>query len=315
MKPWLAQYQRHLSAQIRRNTLPHALLFSGVDGAGQEELAIWLVQVILCCSKNMNTDVIDEILEPCHQCKHCQLFAHQNYPDHKTIEPEKQNLGVDSIRSVSQFFEKTAHIGEAKTALIRQAETLTISAANALLKTLEEPTKNSFIILTTRQRDILLPTIISRCQKVDIRPPSGEALSNNYGLNSHDRFVNLNHLPELTDKKLADEYKNFCENTCQYLCYYRNRSDLLAQLNTHQYAMKWLDKCIVDVIREQWSWDVAKTVPVDISSQLNKETLWQIYNVVQVANKNLHTIVQINKAMFYEKLLADIAFIIRNVKE
>lgn len=311
MKPWLAQYQRHLSAQIRRNTLPHALLFSGVDGAGQEELAIWLIQVVLCCAKNVN----NEIIEPCQQCKHCQLFAHQNYPDHKTIAPEKQNLGVDSIRAVSQFFEKTAHIGDAKTALILQAETMTVSAANALLKTLEEPTQNSFIILTTKQRDILLPTIISRCQKIDIRPPSGEALLNSYGTKVHDRFVNLNHLPELSDHNLADEYMSFCKNTYQYLCYYRNRNELLAQLNSHQHAMKWLDKCIVDVIRGQWSWDVKMTTTEDFPSQLTKETLWQIYNVVQVAHKNLHTIVQINKAMLYEKLLADIAFIIRNVEE
>ena len=140
MKTWLLSVQQQLSRQVLSNKLPHALLFSGVSGAGQEELARWLINVLLCQTLSNEKIAEQSIIQACGHCKTCQLFASDSYPDHLTIVNEKATIGVDSIRKLSQFFEKTAHIGIAKSALINHADTMTVSAANALLKTLEEPT-------------------------------------------------------------------------------------------------------------------------------------------------------------------------------
>ena len=79
-------------------------------------------------------------------------------------------------RVCNRFLQTTAHIGKFKTVLIENAQTMTQAAANALLKTLEEPTANSIIILVTNDIEMLLPTIVSRCRVLNIRPNVGQAL-------------------------------------------------------------------------------------------------------------------------------------------
>lgn len=317
MKPWLEKTQRQLSRQYRDNILPHAILLSGVHGAGHEELGFWLVNIILCDSVIYQQDNAHNngLVMPCQKCKHCQLLASNNYPDHITLSTDKNSLGVDSVRKISQFFEKTAHLGHAKTALIIDADLMTVSAANALLKTLEEPTPNSFIILTTEQRETLLPTIISRCRKIDIRPPVGQALLESCELQGNDKFINLSHFPELNNREIGDDFERFSENFQQYLCYHSKRKEVLSQLNDNKNAFRWLEKIIVDGIRGQWGWYTNSSLLKETSTSFNKNTLWQAYNLVQTANKKLHTLAQVNKPLFNEKLLADIAFLLREVEE
>ena len=110
MKTWLVTIQQQLSRQLRDNKLPHALLFSGVEGAGQEEIAQWLINVLLCQNVKLNhvsgegnSNEVENnnssdsqqapfILEPCGQCKTCKLFAKNSYPDHLTIISDKKIL-------------------------------------------------------------------------------------------------------------------------------------------------------------------------------------------------------------------------------
>ena len=174
MKPWLIEPQKLLSRQINNNCLPHAILISGVDGSGKQELAQWLIKVLVCQSPVRQQE--SQLLHACGQCKTCLLHQSKTYPDHIHVESQTKTIGIDEIRLASRFLEKTAHIGINKTVLIPKAEKMTVAAANALLKTLEEPTDNSVIVLLSCDATSLLPTIISRCRLFNIRPPVGDAL-------------------------------------------------------------------------------------------------------------------------------------------
>lgn len=339
MQKWLEDNQQQISRQIRHNKLPHALLLSGVKGSGYEELASWLINVLLCqqChreptqKKTDNLEHTNSILKPCGQCKRCKLFVSGNYPDHLTLSTDKTTIGVDEVRNLSRFFEKTAHIGKVKTALVIQADRMTSAAANALLKTLEEPTSNSYIILTTDRAETFLPTIISRCQQVEIRPPVGEKLiaafaakdsqQQNQSLQDHnnkqkmDTFINLSHNSELLDSDIAEAFELFRKHIKQYLYYQQGRKDLLKVLIDDDNAMRWLERSIVDLMREQWSWQPCEIHEEDNSKgMLNKEQLWQIYHLIKKANIKLKTLVQVNRQFLSEKLLVDITSIINMTK-
>ena len=312
MNTWLLNIQQQLSRQILASKLPHALLFAGVPNAGQENLADWLINVLLCQALHQeNVGHEQVIIQPCGQCKTCKLFLSSSYPDHLSIISDKSIIGVDAIRKLSQFFEKTAHIGQAKTALVNHADHMTISAANALLKTLEEPTSNSFIILTTDRSDLLLPTIISRCQRIEVRPPVGEKLLAEFNQQGDDVFVNLSHLNELSDSDAAHAYNEFRTHFMQYLTKHRNRNEVLVTLAQHTDGYRWLEKILVDLMREQSGW---QTVESDntLAQIPDKQQLWHIYNLAQTANTKLKTLVQVNRQFLSEKLLADISFAIRN---
>tara|TARA_R110000744_G_scaffold109500_1_gene206896 strand:+ start:8513 stop:9505 length:993 start_codon:yes stop_codon:yes gene_type:complete len=323
MKTWLLALQQQLSRQIREKKLPHALLISGVDGAGQQDIAQWLIKVLLChsvkqdlndnlsqLSKNESTET-PSILQACGFCKTCKLYAKDSYPDHLTVVSDKKTIGVELIRSLSHFFEKTAHIGLVKTALVNHADTMTISAANALLKTLEEPTADSFIILTTHSSDLLLPTIISRCHEFEIRPPVGKALLVEYGQQGDDAFVNLSHLSELSDDSTAIAFVTFRDKVKDYLFAHQHRADILAILVEHHDGFRWLEKVLVNLMRQQWGWPTAGSVDEQVNV-INKQQLWHVYNLVQVANGQLKTLVQINRQFLSEKLLADISAVLLN---
>ena len=328
MKTWLATIQQQLSRQFRDNKLPHALLFSGVEGAGQEEIAQWLINVLLCQSIKLNAeskiDKANEVgqqnsgkskqapfmLEPCGHCKTCKLYANSSYPDHLTIVSDKKNIGVELIRDLSHFFEKTAHIGFMKTALVNQADTMTISAANALLKTLEEPTANSFIILTTHNSDLLLPTIISRCHEFEVRPPVGKALLAEFGQQGNDPFVNLSHFNELSDQEAAVAFVAFRDKVNQYLFAHQYRADILTTLVESQDGYRWLEKIIVNLMRHQYGWPTLASK--NEQAVINQQQLWDMYNLVQQANGKLKTVVQVNKQFLCEKLLADITAVVQN---
>ncbi|ASP49589.1 hypothetical protein [Cognaticolwellia beringensis] len=323
MKTWLLALQQQLSRQIREKKLPHALLISGVDGAGQQDIAQWLIKVLLCdsvkqdlndnisqLSKNESSEA-PLILQPCGFCKTCKLYAKDSYPDHLTVVSDKKTIGVELIRSLSHFFEKTAHIGLVKTALVNHADTMTISAANALLKTLEEPTSDSFIILTTHSSDLLLPTIISRCHEFEIRPPVGKALLAEYGQQGDDAFVNLSHLNELSDDSTAIAFVTFRDKVKDYLFAHQHRADILAILVEHHDGFRWLEKILVNLMRQQWGWPTAESTDEQVNV-INKQQLWRVYNLVQVANGQLKTLVQINRQFLSEKLLADISVVLQS---
>ncbi len=316
MKPWLTEQQILLSNQIIDNRLPHAILISGVEGAGKQELAQWLIKNLLCQQPIKQQE--NNILQACGQCKTCQLYQSETYPDHITVVSKTKSIGVDDIRLVSRFLEKTAHIGLNKTVLIPLAEKMTVAAANALLKTLEEPTDNSTIVLLSSDADNLLPTIISRCRLFTIRPPVGSELLAGLGKlsnlanmsdtqNSADPFINLTHLPELSDQNKQQVFIEFQAAFFSYLDTQQAKS--LKLVAEQPEALRWLEKILVNLMRCQYNWaslELSDNIAQNLEQKLKPDTLWLIYQVIVKTNKQIKTYSQANSAFSMEKLLVDI---------
>lgn len=161
--PWLADYQTGFVNQIHKRNVHHGILLSGQDGIGLESLAEWMAATLLCQDPTNSG--------PCGQCQGCSLIGAQTHPDLHLIESEKQ-VGVDAIRQGITKLAGTAQLKGNKVLVIQGADTMTEAAANALLKTLEEPTPQTYIVLVSVNSHKLLPTIKSRCDKRNFAHPS-----------------------------------------------------------------------------------------------------------------------------------------------
>lgn len=169
--PWHQGVWSQLQQASKANRMPHALLLHGVEGLGKFELAKWLAYSLLCeiSSRGAATE-----LQPCTQCASCKLFIAGSHPDFVLITPEedKTQISVEQIRDASDKLTKTSGRMGYRVAIVEPAHQLTTAAANALLKTLEEPGARTAIILVTSQRGAMLPTIRSRCQQLGVTIPS-----------------------------------------------------------------------------------------------------------------------------------------------
>ncbi len=168
--PWLLDEGAALLSRSSSGRLPHALLLSGVDGIGKRAFAQWLSESLLCREPNrsMQTGVR---LGACGECESCRQLLADSHPDYKKLVPEGANaaIKVDPIRALVEWLQLTASQGSYRIALLEQADTLNRSAANSLLKTLEEPSDHAVLILSATKLGALPATIRSRCQKITLK--------------------------------------------------------------------------------------------------------------------------------------------------
>ncbi|GAA0344780.1 DNA polymerase III subunit delta' [Bowmanella denitrificans] len=154
--PWFDTLFQQLTDRARHARLHHALLMLGPKGLGKTALARDFGAYLLCQNPRS---------ERCGQCQACHLVDAGSHPDLHQIQSEKQ-IGVDDIRSAIEKLSGKSQLRGAKVLVIHQADSMTESAANALLKTLEEPTPQTYMLLTASSAQRLLPTIKSRCEKL-----------------------------------------------------------------------------------------------------------------------------------------------------
>jgi len=173
--PWQQLSWQHLVQRYRNGQLPHAVLFTGAEGLGKLHLAQSFARWSLC-SQNYNPQEIRDFQPPCGQCKPCQLMKAGTHPDYLEVLPEAEGkqIPIDTIRSMSQFLSLKSQYAPLQIVVISPAEAMNKFAANSLLKTLEEPTPGSLLILVSSQPSRLLPTIRSRCQSMQFRIPERE---------------------------------------------------------------------------------------------------------------------------------------------
>jgi DNA polymerase III delta prime subunit len=188
-----------------QDRVPPVLLISGPAGIGKREMAYWLAQVFLCEKSGFNGGVEQEesdatlnfgfgfepaplpsptpsaTLEaselPCGQCAPCQKALSGNWIDFSEISPEGDSdqagsLKIDQFRKLKATQGFSAYEGGYRITLIRDADRLTPQAANSLLKLLEEPPPGWIFLLTASDPSLLLPTLVSRCQKLRLAPLS-----------------------------------------------------------------------------------------------------------------------------------------------
>ena len=140
---------------LRNDRVPQAYLFSGYEGVGKKFSASMLAKALNCREKEDDA---------CDICISCHKIDSGNHPDVRIIEPEGQFIKIDQIREMQKDVGYKPFEGKRKVYIIDHAETMRPEAANALLKTLEEPSAECLIILVTANVYALLPTVVSRCQ-------------------------------------------------------------------------------------------------------------------------------------------------------
>ncbi|CAH2031515.1 DNA polymerase III subunit delta' [Trichlorobacter ammonificans] len=152
--------QRSVAAQ----RVAHAYLFDGPAGCGRRATALALIGRLFC------TSPLDD--DACGSCPSCRKLAAGNHPDLHLLEPlpDKRDISIDQVRELQQVLSLRPFEASRKACLIDPAERMTAGAANALLKTLEEPPGHAVLILISQQSDLLLSTVRSRCQQVRFSP-------------------------------------------------------------------------------------------------------------------------------------------------
>lgn len=167
---WLQQYRERLHRTRVQGRLPHALLISGQEGVGKRALAEQLAHSLLC-------EQADADGKPCGQCAACGWLQAGTHPDLLWLLPEEAGkaIKVDQVRALTGELCMTSHAGRHKVAIIQPADAMNRNAANSLLKTLEEPTDNTLLVLLTALPGRLPATIRSRCQQLQVALP--DALS------------------------------------------------------------------------------------------------------------------------------------------
>ena len=171
LAPWNRDAWRNLGERRRRGALPHAILLAGPAGLGKREFAAAFARALLC-------EAPGDDGHACGACRACRLVVAGTHPDLIRVNLElrddgkpRTELTVDQMRGLSERLALTAQFGGAQIALIDPADAMNVSASNALLKTLEEPTPGTIIVLVADYPSRLSATIRSRCQRIEFHVP------------------------------------------------------------------------------------------------------------------------------------------------
>ena len=167
--PWLAPVFQHLINTYQAGRFAHGMLFTGSAGIGKFKQAQNIAQYLLCSNKQAHG--------ACQHCHSCNLFLAHNHLDFHLLhnEPNK-SIGIEQVRGLIEVINERPNLGDNKVVIIKDAHQLTIPAANALLKTLEEPQGNSYLILLARTHHQLMPTLLSRVQHTHLHTPQDALL-------------------------------------------------------------------------------------------------------------------------------------------
>lgn len=168
--PWQHEQWQKLQFLRSQGQLPHALLFVGQQGIGKKRFADDLAKSLLCLD-------VDHSGYSCGRCQHCQLYQAGNNPNIQVISPEEEGkqIKIDVIRQLVGELVLATNEGSFNVVIIEPAEAMNKAAANALLKTLEEPVARTLLILICNSPHLLLPTIKSRCRTIRFPTPDSKA--------------------------------------------------------------------------------------------------------------------------------------------
>ena len=164
--PWQVAAWEQLHQQIQSDQLPHALLIAGMADTGKNRMALALARLLLCHTPEAGHN--------CGNCHACQMSKAGSHGDFRWLEPQGKSrvIKVDQIREVVTFGTKTASLGQRKVIVFSPAENMNANAANALLKSLEEPARDTYLILVSHRLHGLPATIRSRCQQMRLPLPT-----------------------------------------------------------------------------------------------------------------------------------------------
>lgn len=168
--PWLADLWQEWQANLQTDRFSNASLVVAQQGMGIEQLIEQFSRAVMC--QNYPA-------EACGFCHSCQLMESKSHPDYHIIQPEKEGktITVEQIRQCNRLAQESSQLSGARLFVIYPVEAMNESAANALLKTLEEPSSSCMFLLVTHRSHALLPTITSRCQQWHLAAPESQSVA------------------------------------------------------------------------------------------------------------------------------------------
>ncbi len=313
--PWLRPSFEQLVAGYQAGRGHHALLLQALPGMGGEALIYALCRYLMCRQPQGN--------KSCGQCHSCQLMQAGTHPDYYTLAPEKGKnaLGIDAVRDVSEKLYERSRLGGAKVVWISDAALLTDAAANALLKTLEEPPENTWFFLACQEPARLLATLRSRCRLHHLAPPSEP-----YGLAWLEREVTMPQEALLSALRLSanapaaaldllqESHWASRQQLIQTLADVLSRGDWLALLpilNHEQAAVRlhWLASLLLDAQKRQQGITLvsnpdAWTLVNQLAQALPAARLQAIARDVSACRDQLLNVVGVNRELLLtERLL------------
>ena len=165
--PWQAAQLARFRAARQAGRVSHAMLLSGPSGVGKRAFADTVAASLFCEQPSADFDA-------CGTCRSCTLFAAGTHPDWSLLQPEedKRDIAIESVRGLCERLAQSAQLRRAKIACFDPADALNTNGINALLKTVEEPPPDSYVLLLSARPQALPATLRSRCQRIEFPVPS-----------------------------------------------------------------------------------------------------------------------------------------------
>lgn len=276
-----------------KQRLPHALLLIGPQPLGIIDFSYKMSAAILCSQEQ----------RPCGECKSCRLILSKEHPDICCLEPDKSGgiIKIDQIRDLHSLVFRSPQLGGKRIIIINPAEKMNVSAANALLKLLEEPPSCVIFLLIAEQISTLPATIVSRCQQW--RFPSADILNADYltmaegyssdsdkGIFFEKLSSVIQDLTELMNNKLsvcalAEKWSPYDLNHLIWLIYLINSQMIEYKINGRHYEKSWTEQLYLLSRHFQ---------PIYLFSQLDK---------INDLSRKLQQNISVNQTLALESLL------------
>ncbi|SKC22553.1 DNA polymerase-3 subunit delta' [Kosakonia radicincitans] len=312
--PWLRPDFEQLVASYQSGRGHHALLVHSLPGMGEDALIYALSRFLLCQTPEGH--------KSCGHCRGCQLMQAGTHPDYYALAPEKgkTTLGIDAVREVSEKLYEHARLGGAKVVWIQDAALLTDAAANALLKTLEEPPAQTWFFLACREPARLLATLRSRCRLHHLAPPAesyASAWLSREVTVSQDAILSALRLcagsPGAAETLLQEEHWAQRQALSLAIENALNSGDwfaMLAALNHDRVAerLQWVCALFLDALKAQQGATLLTNVDVpdlvhNLARQLRGETLHALLHAVFTCREQLLNVVGVNRELLLTDLL------------
>ncbi len=290
--PWLIKHWSFFIQRLDQDRLAHAVMIEGPAACGKTALAQAMVARLLCR---------EEQPQACGSCRSCKLLVGGAHPDYFELQPEEDSevIKVDQVRGLIGKLDLTTSISERKVAYIHPAENMTASAANALLKSLEEPAGNTVLILVSDNPGRLPVTIRSRCQAISVSQPDKqlvqEWLENTTGKPKDETLAALQaaggsplRAAYYLDSPELEAYAQVCQGLATLLGRPGAVSLVSSQLDVLNPAdlWRWLSMCTGDVIKSIMAGLPLNWLPANVT--LDDKALLQLQRQADI-NRQLST--------------------------
>ncbi len=314
--PWQIPLWQQFVNLKQCQRLPQAMLLTGVHGLGKNIFAHRIVSSILCLAPKGGE-------EPCGQCHSCQIFIAGNHPDHLEVMPKKpdKQIKIEQIRQIINKQQLTPAVSPHKTIIISMDYCINVNANNSILKLLEEPHKNTLIILVTSTLDRIPITIKSRCQNMHMATPSSNhAIDWITKYSNHKRDVITERILQLSQGApliAIDMLKH--QGAEYYQQIEKDFSDILSgRVNPIAMAASWQKFDIMCIINQlQYNLQdriVSIQVEAEDSLDLSITTYWKVMDCIIDVAKLISSSNNINRVILIESFIVTVMQLTNKIK-